>query len=99
LCHIAFGSPVLTCRQRAEQLRRQKPDFFEQYGAEAREILETLLDKYAEDGIGQLKIPGAFKVNKEFEKYGNVSKIAQHFGGADQLREAFKQLQILLYTA
>jgi len=99
LCHIAFGATVLTCRQRAEQLRRQKPDFFEQYGAEAREILETLLDKYAEDGIGQLKIPGAFKVNKEFEKYGNVSKIAQHFGGADQLREAFKQLQILLYTA
>jgi hypothetical protein len=47
LCHIVFGSPVLTCRQRAEQLRRQKPDFFEQYGAEAREILETLLDKYS----------------------------------------------------
>lgn len=35
LCHIAFDAPVLTCKQRAERLRHQKQDFFEQYGEDA----------------------------------------------------------------
>ena len=46
LCHIAFNAPLLTRRQRAEKLRRDKPDFFTQYGKEARQILNELLDRY-----------------------------------------------------
>lgn len=98
LCHIAFGAPVLTCRQRAEQLRRQKKDFFDQYGSEARAVLELLLDHYAEGGPEQFVFPAALKV-KAFERYGNVSEIARRFGGVENLKEAVNQLQNLLYTA
>jgi len=99
LCHIAFDAPVLTCRQRAERLRRQKQDFFEEYGEEARAILEKLLDKYAERGVEEFNIPTTFKANQEFQQYGNVAEIAQRFGGIQQLREAVNQLQNLLGVA
>ncbi len=48
LCHLAFDAPVLTCRQRAERLRSRNPSFFEQYGSDAKEILEVLLQSYTE---------------------------------------------------
>ncbi len=99
LCHIAFDAPVLTCKQRVEWLRRRNPDFFAQYGEEARAILEILLDKYAQKGIEEFEIPTAFKANQEFKKYGNVAEIAQQFGGVQQLREAVNQLQKALYSA
>ncbi|MGH2411661.1 MAG: EcoAI/FtnUII family type I restriction enzme subunit R, partial [Chloroflexota bacterium] len=50
LCHIAFGAPLRTRRQRAERLRRDHADFFDQYGPDARAVLEELLDKYAQYG-------------------------------------------------
>jgi type I restriction enzyme R subunit len=32
LCHIAFDAPVLTCKQRAESLRRRQPNFLSNMG-------------------------------------------------------------------
>lgn len=99
LCHIAFDAPVLTCKQRAEWLRRRNPDFFAQYGEEARAILGILLDKYAQKGVEEFEIPTTFKANREFDEYGNVAEIAGRFGGVQQLRDAVNQLQNLLYSA
>ena len=98
LCHIAFKAPVMTCQQRVERLKRQKKDFFDQYGADAKAILEILLDGYAQGGPQQLIMPASLKV-KAVEKYGNVREIAAKFGGADKLKQAVEQLQTLLYTA
>ncbi|BDI17974.1 hypothetical protein ANSO36C_37760 [Nostoc cf. commune SO-36] len=80
-------------------MRRRKADFFEQYGEDARAILEILLDKYAEKGVEEFNVPTTFKANSEFHRYGNVAEIAQRFGGVTQLREAVEQLQSLLYSA
>ncbi|MGB3641344.1 MAG: type I restriction-modification enzyme R subunit C-terminal domain-containing protein [Rivularia sp. (in: cyanobacteria)] len=99
LCHIAFDATVLTCKQRAERLRSRKPDFFEQYGEDARAILEILLEKYAQKGVEEFEIPTTFKANREFYKYGNIAEIAQRFGGVPELKEAVNQLQNLLYSA
>jgi type I restriction enzyme R subunit len=98
LCHIAFDAPVMTSKQRADRLKRQKKDFFEQYGAEAKAILEILLDSYAKGGPEQLVLPAALKV-KPVEQYGNVREIAAKFGGPTQLKEAVDRLQALLYIA
>ncbi len=42
LCHVAFNAPLRTRRERAERLRKEQKDFFEQYGPEAREILRNV---------------------------------------------------------
>jgi type I restriction enzyme R subunit len=47
---------LLTRKQRAEKLRKDKKDFFDQYGPEARTIINELLDKYAEHGTAQFTI-------------------------------------------
>ncbi len=98
LCHLAFNAPLLTRRQRAEKLRKEKTDFFDQYGPEARAILEKMLDKYADHGVAQFSIPDVLKV-PPISDHGNVGEIANHFGGADRLKEAVNELQSLLYAA
>jgi type I restriction enzyme, R subunit len=98
LCHIAFNTPVLTYKQRAERLKRDRQDFFTQYGQDAQEILAILLDTYAQGGLDQLVLPPALKL-KAMEKYGNVKEIADKFGDADTLKQAIEELQVLLYSA
>ncbi|HOV87371.1 MAG TPA: DEAD/DEAH box helicase family protein [Syntrophobacteraceae bacterium] len=98
LCHVAYSAPLRTRRERAERLRKERKDFFDQYGPEARAVLEDLLGKYAEHGIGQFKIPDALKVPPVSDR-GNVVEIIGYFGGADKLREAVATLQSELYAA
>jgi type I restriction enzyme R subunit len=98
LCHIAFNAPLRTRRERADYLRREKKDFFDQYGPEARSILDELLEKYAEFGTAQFVVPDVLRV-PPLSNHGNVLEIAAHFGGAERLRDAVHQLQTLLYAA
>jgi type I restriction enzyme R subunit len=98
LCHLAFNAPVLTRRQRADRVKKQEAAFFNYYGLEAREVLQDLLKKYAEDGELQFTLPDVLKV-PPISQRGNVNEIVNKFGGAEQLRNAVKQLQELLYVA
>ena len=98
LCHLAFGTPPMTCKQRAERLKRQRKDFFDEYGDQARAILDKMLENYAEGGPDYFKLPDALKVD-DFKAFGNTSEIAALFGGAANLRDAVYRLQSLLYSA
>src|SRR5437773_9274618 len=98
LCHIAFNAPLRTRRERAQRLREERKDFFDQYGQEARAILNDLLDKYAEYGTAQFVLPDVLQV-PPISHRGNVIEIAKMFGGGERLREAVNQLQTLLYAA
>ncbi len=98
LCHVAFNAPLRTRRERADRLRKDKRDFFDQYGPEAGAILNELLDKYTDHGAAQFVIPDVLKV-PPISKHGNVVEIAGFFGGPEKLREAVNQMQTLLYAA
>lgn len=97
LCHVAFNAPLRTRRERADQLKRDRTDFFDQYGPDARAILSDLLDKYAEHGAAQFRLPDVLKV-PPVSSYGNPMEVAKMFGGAQQMRDAVMQLQTLLYA-
>ena len=98
LCHIAFNAPLRTRRERAQRLRSEKKDFFEQYGSEAKQILDELLDKYVEHGTAQFVIPDVLEV-PPLSEHGNVMQIARHFSGEEMLVAAIRELQTLLYAA
>jgi type I restriction enzyme, R subunit len=98
LCHLAFNAPLRTRRERAQRLREQRKDFFDQYGPEARAILDELLDKYAEYGTAQFVLPDVLQI-PPISHRGNVIEIAKMFGGSEKLRNAVNQLQTLLYAA
>jgi type I restriction enzyme R subunit len=48
ICHVAFEQPPLTRKERANNVKKR--DYFTKYGDQARKVLETLLDKYADEG-------------------------------------------------
>jgi type I restriction enzyme R subunit len=98
LCHVAFNAPLRTRRERAEMLRKEKKDFFDQYAPEARAVLIEMLDKYVEYGTAQFQMPDILHVPPISER-GTVPEIASFFGGAEKLRAAVAQLQSLLYAA
>jgi len=97
LCHVAFNAPLRTRRERAEALRRDRKGFFDGYGPKAREVLNDILMKYIDHGVAQFQIPAILKVPPISER-GTVLEIAAMFGGADQLRSAVNEMQMLLYT-
>ena len=66
--------------------------------ASTKEILDELLEKYAEHGAAQFVLPDVLKVPPVSE-HGQVGDIVKVFGGAEKLREAVIALQTLLYAA
>jgi type I restriction enzyme R subunit len=98
LCHIAFNAPLYTRRQRANRLRSEQRGFLARFALEARAILESLLDHYADYGPSQIALPAALEL-PDIEPRGNPLEIAQLFGGPQQLRDAVTELQTLLYAA
>ena len=72
-------------------------DFWDQYGPEARAILDELLEKYAAHGAAQFVMPDVLEV-PPISNHGNVIEIAGKFGGEHMLAEAVNQLQTLLYA-
>jgi type I restriction enzyme R subunit len=77
---------------------RDRTDFFDRYGADARTVLEALLEKYAEHGAAQFVLPGILKV-PPLAGFGNPREIARRFGGPDKLRDAVNEMSGLLYAA
>ena len=98
LCHLAFNAPLRTRRERAQRLRATRKDLFEKYGPDARQVLEELLEKYAEHGDAQFKLPDVLHV-PPISDHGRPAEIIKIFGGPDQLREAVNELQTELYAA
>lgn len=95
ICHIAYGKKPLTRKERAENVKKR--DVFNRYGAEARRVLEALLDKYANDGISQLENRMVLKLDP-FRQMGSPANIAKLFGGNKQYFSAVKELENLIYN-
>lgn len=96
ICHVAFDMPPLTRRERADNVR--KKNYFTKYGDNAREVLEALLEKYADEGIENLENLEILKV-PDFKKFGSPIEIVKRFGGKKKYLEAIKELQKEIYSA
>jgi type I restriction enzyme R subunit len=97
LLHVAYNTPLVSRKTRAVKLRQKKPNFLNAYTPAAREILDGLLDKYADFGIGQLENLAAILNVPPFNAYGTPLEITARFGGPLQMRQAVEQMQKLLY--
>ncbi len=97
LLHVAYNAPLVSRKERAEKLRQKKPNFLNTFTPAAREILDTLLDKYADFGIGEWENLTAVLNVPPFSELGTPLEITQRFGGPLQMRQAVDQMQQLLY--
>ena len=94
IAHVAYGQKPLTRRERAENVKKR--NYFVKYGDKARDVLEALLDKYADEGLTNLEDPKVLKV-QPFTKIGTAVEIIQAFGGKEQYFQAVKDLEQQLY--
>lgn len=96
ICHIAFDQKPLTRRERVNNVKKR--DLFGKYGEAAKEVINALLDKYAELGIYDIESTEILKQNP-FTKYGKPARIAALFGGNENYRQAIKELEKEIYAA
>ncbi|MEL7569465.1 MAG: type I restriction-modification enzyme R subunit C-terminal domain-containing protein, partial [Eubacteriaceae bacterium] len=75
-----------------------KKGYLYQYSGEAQEVLNALLDKYMNIGIGELEDTKILE-NDPFKQLGTPKKIAALFGGKQQYLLAIKKLEAELYAA
>jgi type I restriction enzyme R subunit len=96
ICHVAWGMPPLTRKERADNVRKR--NYFTKYGDQARRVLESLLDKYADDGVRSIEETQILTI-EPFTDIGTPMEIIRTFGGLDQYQEAIHELEAMLYSA
>ncbi len=94
VCHVAYGQPPLTRQERAKNVKKQ--DYFNKYGEQARAVLQTLLEKYANQGIAAIESMDILKV-QPLDDMGTPIEIIKWFGGKAQYLAAIAELQDALY--
>ena len=94
ICHIAYDAPALTRKERAENVRKR--NYFTKYGDKARAVLEALLDKYAEEGIGNIEDTAVLKVDP-ITKFGTPKEIVELFGTKQDYLKAVRELEDEIY--
>lgn len=98
LCHLAFNAPIRSRLERAQRVRSDEPDFWAGHSNGAREVLSLLLDRYAETGATEFRLPDVLKVTP-LSGMGNAIEISARFGGPAAMKSAVTQLQQLIYAA
>ena len=94
ICHVAFDQPPLTRKERANNVKKR--NYFGKYEGKAREVLEALLDKYAENGILDFESANILEI-PPFNLIGKPTKIIKLFGGPAGFEQAIKELEEQIY--
>ena len=96
VCHLAFGRPALTRRERAAQARAGGA--LARYSPQARAVLDALLDKYADEGIEPIESLDVLRV-PPFKQLGSPVELIKRFGGRPQYLQALRELEEQIYRA
>lgn len=96
LLKLAYGQKELTKTERINKLKQS--GYLYKYSEEARAVLEILLNKYMDKGIGELESIETLKL-PEFQIYGGTFKIINtYFGDKKRYLQAIKELEQELFT-
>jgi type I restriction enzyme R subunit len=95
ICHVAFDQPPLTRRERADNVKKR--NYFTKYGEQARKVLETLLEKYADTGIQNIEDIKILTLDP-FRNMGTASELVAAFGGKQGYTAALHELEKQLYA-
>ncbi len=96
VCHTAFDQPPLSRAERVNNVKKR--DYFTQYGKQARQVLEALLDKYADEGIENIEDMKILQINP-LNQFGSPVEIVNLFGGKKQYLKAVIKLGQEIYKA
>ena len=95
ICHVAFDQPPLTRKERAAQVKKR--NYFAKYSGAARQVLEALLDKYADTGIEHIEDIKILQLDP-FSQIGAPLELVKAFGGKPGYQQAIHELEDQLYA-
>ena len=96
ICHIAWDAPALTRKERANNVRKR--NYWTKYGEQARKVLNTLLDKYAEQGIAGIENLMDLTI-EPMNQFGTAREIFNIFGGKEAYLAAIRELEAEIYKS
>ncbi|HBU6752978.1 TPA: DEAD/DEAH box helicase family protein [Escherichia coli] len=95
LCHVVYGQPPLTRKERAENVRKR--NYFTKYSEAAQAVLDNLLDKYADAGVQEIESIQVLKL-KPFDSMGTLPEIIKTgFGDRNGYNQALNELENEIY--
>jgi type I restriction enzyme, R subunit len=94
ICHVAYDEKPLSRKDRVNNVKKR--NYFTKYGEQARQVLEALLEKYADEGITTIESTEVLSLHP-FDEYGTPPEIIRMFGTKDKYFEAIKELEKQLY--
>lgn len=89
ICHLAYDKAPLTKAERVNNVKKRH--YLYKYSGLAQEVLVTLLDKYAQEGIKDIEETKVLQLG-EFNKFGSPVKIVKAFGGREAYQKAIQEL-------
>lgn len=95
ICHIVYEAKPLTRKERANNVKKR--NYFAKYGDKAQAVLNSLLDKYAQDGLLTIENTEVLKLDP-LNKLGTPIELIQAFGGKSNYILALKELESELYN-
>lgn len=95
ICNIAYGINPITKKERSK--RKKVQDFLNMYSGDCRKILDTLISKYSNNELDDIKNKQIFKLKDFLNIYGSLSKIINLFGGKEKYNSTISSLQKALY--
>jgi type I restriction enzyme, R subunit len=95
VAHVAFDQKPLTRRERANHVKKR--DVFGNYSAQARAVLEALLEKFADHGVQNIEDAKVLEL-PPFDQFGSKTHIRRGiFGSVAQYTKAVNELEQALY--
>jgi type I restriction enzyme R subunit len=94
IAHIVYDQPPLSRKERAENVKKR--NYFTKYEGAAKQVLEALLNKYADTGIKHIEDIKILKLDP-FDKIGAPMELLQAFGGKEGYQQALQDLENALY--
>ncbi|EEW1291262.1 DEAD/DEAH box helicase family protein [Escherichia coli] len=95
LCHVVYGQPPLTRKERAENVRKR--NYFTKYSEAAQAVLDNLLDKYADAGVQEIESIQVLKL-KPFDSMGTLPEVIKTgFGDRNGYNQALSELENEIY--
>jgi len=94
VCHVAYDQPPLTRKERANNVKKR--NYFTKYGEQAKNVLEALLDKYADEGITTIESTEVLSIDP-LNNFGTPYEIIKMFGSKEKYEAAVRDLEKQLY--
>ena len=94
ICHVAFDAKPLTRKERVNNVKKR--NYFTKYGEKAQSVINSLLDKYADDDLLTIESLEVLKLDP-LNKLGSPLEIINAFGGKQNYIQALKELENELY--